>query len=209
MTTTLLPTGRATSDGSPTQPAPVLDVVVPVHNEEVDLVPRVRRPGLRQRLRRPPLRPRPEGDSAELPGQLVRFAAIGIVSTLAYLALFWLLRIPFGAQTANVVALATTAVANTAANRRVTFGITGRRHAARHHLQGLAVFGLGLALTSGSLAVLHAVSPQPDRFVELVTVVLANLAATLLRFVLLRFWFHHRRAVSAASPLDDGPAPTP
>ena len=48
------------------------------------------------------------------------------------------------AQAANLLALLVTAVANTAANRRFTFGVRGRGSAARHQLQGLAVFGLGL-----------------------------------------------------------------
>ena len=50
-----------------------------------------------------------------------------------------------GAQAANLVALLVTAVGNTAANRRFTFGVGGRADAARHHLEGLVVFGLGLA----------------------------------------------------------------
>jgi putative flippase GtrA len=125
--------------------------------------------------------------------QLARFAAIGVLSTVAYLALFALLRTGVTAQAANVMALLATAVANTAANRRLTFGIVGRRHAGRHHLQGLFVFGLGLALTSGCLAALAAVTSAPARWVELAVVTGANLAATVLRFVLLRLWFHHRR----------------
>jgi putative flippase GtrA len=78
-------------------------------------------------------------------------------------------------------------VANTAANRRVTFGVRGHADRGRHQLQGLAVFGLGLALTSGSLALVHA-SADPSRAVEVTALVCANLAATLLRFVLLRRW---------------------
>ncbi|MFF0469467.1 glycosyltransferase [Micromonospora zamorensis] len=128
-----------------------------------------------------------------LPRQLVRFAAVGVASTLAYLVLFVATRGALGAQPANLLALLLTAVANTAANRRLTFGISGRRHAGRHHLQGLLAFGLGLALTSGSLAVLHAVHAAPARPVELVVLVAANLAATVLRFVLLRLGMHHRR----------------
>ena len=150
-----------------------------------------------------PLRPGRVAVPAGLPRQVARFAAIGVVSTLAYLALFWLLRPALGPQLANVVCLTTTAVANTAANRRVTFGIIGRRHAARHHAQGLLVFGLGLALTSGSLAVLHAVTAQPARWVELAVLTLANAAATLLRFVLLRLWFHHRRQTAGPGPAAD------
>jgi putative flippase GtrA len=104
-----------------------------------------------------------------------------------------------GAQAANVVALLTTAIANTAANRRLTFGITGRRHVGRHHLQGLAVFGLGLGLTSGSLVL---VSPTAPRTAELLAVVLANLVATLLRFVLFRGWIFRgpERRASGSAP---------
>jgi hypothetical protein len=36
----------------------------------------------------------------------------------------------------NLLALLVTAVGNTAANRRFTFGVTGPRHAVRHQLQG-------------------------------------------------------------------------
>ena len=56
------------------------------------------------------------------------------------------------AQAANVISLLLTAVANTAANRRLTFGISGRSNAARHQVKGLIAFGIGLALTSGALA---------------------------------------------------------
>jgi len=144
---------------------------------------------VRGRLGRAPLRAVP----SRLPGQLVRFGAIGVASTLAYLVLFALARGPLGAQGANLFALLVTAVANTSANRRLTFGITGRRHAARHQAQGLLIFGIGLALTSGSLALLHAGAPGAARTVELIVLVLANLTATLLRFVLLRLWMVHRR----------------
>ncbi|SCL28782.1 dolichyl-phosphate beta-glucosyltransferase [Micromonospora inyonensis] len=148
---------------------------------------------LREQLGRAPLRPPPERVPLGLPRQLARFAAVGVASTLAYLVIFMLARGTLGAQPANLLALLLTAVANTAANRRLTFGISGRRHAGRHHLQGLAAFALGLALTSGSLATLHAVTAAPARPVELVVLIAANLAATVLRFVLLRAALHHRR----------------
>ena len=127
--------------------------------------------------------------------QLPSFAAIGVVSTLAYLNLFWLLRNVMGAVAANALALLATAVANTAANRRFTFGVTGRHRWLRHHLEGLVVFGLGLAMTTGALALLERAPGTPSRGAELATLVAANAAATLLRFVLLRSWvFHPRRA---------------
>lgn len=129
------------------------------------------------------------GASRSLLGQVVHFAVIGVLSTLAYLALFLLLR-PLGPQPANLVALLATALANTAANRRFTFGVRGRAGAARHQFEGLVVFAVGLALTSGALAMLHNVT-DPPRLLELAVLVLANLAATVVRFVLLRGWVFH------------------
>ena len=88
------------------------------------------------------------------------------------------------AQAANVISLLITAVANTAANRRLTFGISGRVNAARHQVKGLIAFGIGLALTSGSLALLHSAS----RGLEVTVLIAANLVATVIRYVLYRTW---------------------
>jgi putative flippase GtrA len=149
------------------------------------------------------------GVPAGLFGQLVRFALIGALSTVAYLALFVGLRGVIDAQPANLVALAVTAVANTAANRRITFGIRGGPGAGRAQLQGLVVFALGLALTSGTLAGLHAVTDSPARGTEVLLLVVANALATLLRFVLLRGWVFRpaRRAAHRVIPARPTPDP--
>lgn len=122
-------------------------------------------------------------------GQLLRFGAVGIASTLAYLLLYWLLRVPLGAFGANLAALVGTAVANTAANRRVTFGVRGRHRALLHQFQGLVVFGIGLALTTGALAVLGAWWPAASRTVETLVLIVANALATLARFLAFRHMF--------------------
>jgi putative flippase GtrA len=111
-----------------------------------------------------------------------------VLSTVAYLVLFVLLRAPLGAQGANAVTLLITAIANTWLNRRFTFGIVGRRGATRQQLQGLIVFGLALGLTSGTLAVAHSLHSTPPATLELALLIVANAAATLLRFLLLRRW---------------------
>jgi putative flippase GtrA len=118
--------------------------------------------------------------------QIARFAAIGLVSTLAYVGLYAAFRGTMAAQVANALALLVTAVANTAANRRLTFDVRGRVNAVRHQLQGLGVFALALAVTSGSLAALIAATRHPSRPLEITVLVIANLVATALRFVLLR-----------------------
>ena len=124
-----------------------------------------------------------------------------MLSTLAYLALFVLLRGAVGAQAANLVALLLTAVANTAANRRLTFGIRGGAGAGPRQLQGLVVFGLGLALTSGSLWPACTPPPPPPRgTAEVAVLVAANAAATLLRFVLFRGWVFRARAPPRPPP---------
>ena len=123
--------------------------------------------------------------------QVVRFGTVGVVSTAAYLCLFLLLHGGLGGQAANAVALAVTAVGNTAANRRFTFAVRGRRHVARHQAQGLLVFVVALALTSGTLALLHLLT-DPSRRLELSVLVVANLVATVLRFVALRGWVFRR-----------------
>ena len=142
------------------------------------------------------------GEPQSLLRQALRFGVIGVLSTLAYLLLFLGFRVPLGAQAANFVALLLTAVANTAVNRRFTFGVRGQG-AMRHQLQGLLVFGLGLALTSGALGALSLVSSHPARALEVTVLVAANLASTVLRFVLLRQWVFARRgeiAISEGSP---------
>ncbi|BCB87472.1 bifunctional glycosyltransferase family 2/GtrA family protein [Phytohabitans suffuscus] len=146
---------------------------------------------LARQLGREPAAP-PAGVPHGLTGQVLRFAGVGAASTLAYLLIFWVLRGAAGAQVANLVALLVTAVGNTAANRRLTFRISGRRGVARHQAQGLVVFALGLGLTSGALAALSAVAPGAGRAVELTVLVAANLGATLLRFLLMRAWVFAR-----------------
>jgi len=161
---------------------------------------------LRAQLGRGPLADPVPGVPAGLFGQLVRFATIGVLSTLAYLALFVALRTAVGAQPANLVALLLTAVANTAANRRITFGIRSGPGAGRAQLQGLVVFVLGLALTSGTLAVLHAVTAAPARSTEVVLLVAANALATLLRFVLFRGWVFRAARRTTPAALTPDPA---
>jgi putative flippase GtrA len=138
---------------------------------------------------------------------LARFLAIGVASTAAFALLYLLLAAPIGAVAANAVALALTAVANTAANRRLTFGLRGRDALVRHHVRGAAVFVLTLALSSGALAVLHGVDATPARALELAVLVVAGALATVTRYVALKTWVfaggsltQRRRGQAQAAP---------
>ncbi|MEV7354474.1 GtrA family protein [Kitasatospora sp. NPDC091276] len=120
--------------------------------------------------------------------QLPSFLVIGVLSTVFYLALFVAARWFTDPQAANLIALAVSAVANTAANRRFTFGVTGSQGMVRHQLQGAVAFLIGLGLSAGVLALLDQVAPNASRPVEVAGLVAANGLATVARFVLLKIW---------------------
>lgn len=134
-------------------------------------------------------------------GQVVRFAAVGVLSTVAYALLYLLFQLVMPGQLANFGALLVTAIANTAANRRFTFGVRGRRRAVQHQFQGLIVFGIAWGITSGSLALLHVARPGASPLLSLAVLTAANLLATLVRFVLLRLWVFRQQRQPADIPL--------
>jgi putative flippase GtrA len=121
-------------------------------------------------------------------GPIARFMGVGVLSTLAYALLFLVLRSPLGAAGANALALALTAIGNTAANRRLTFGVRGRVGLLRQHALGALVFFLTLGLTSGALSVLQGIDATPARPLELGVLVAASTAATVTRYVALKTW---------------------
>jgi len=138
---------------------------------------------------------------------VLRFLGVGVASTLAYVVLYSLLRGTLPAATANAVALLVTAVGNTAANRRFTFGVHGRDQMLRDQVVGLAAFGLALGVTSGALGLLSAVAPEAGRGIELVVLVAASVVATALRFVLLRAGIGRTRQQPAREPARIARAP--
>lgn len=143
-------------------------------------------------------------------GQVLRFGVVGGASTIAFALLYLTLQAPFGSQQANFLALLLTAVGNTAANRRFTFGIRGPVKLFAHQFQGLVVFVLAWLITSSSLAILHAVNAGASPNHELMMLTAANVLATLMRFVLLRAWvFRVSRADERRAAHSLAPAPGP
>jgi glycosyltransferase involved in cell wall biosynthesis len=136
---------------------------------------------------------------------LFRFLVIGVLSTIAYAGLYLLLRAGLSPDASNAIALAITAVANTQANRRFTFGLRGSRGLLRQHAAGALVFLLALALTAGALGLLRAIDPHPGRAVEVLVLVVASAFATISRYIALRTWvfaarLHGSGAMRPATP---------
>jgi putative flippase GtrA len=98
---------------------------------------------------------------------------------------------PLGWFGADVVALTLCSVANTAANRRLTFSLRGRAGRVRHYFAGIALAGLPLVLTLLTLVMLTAFgnASLPTALVALTAV---NGVATVARFALLRSWVFRR-----------------
>jgi putative flippase GtrA len=134
--------------------------------------------------------------------QLPSFAVIGVISTIAQLLLYALLRFFMPVVTANVVSYFLAAIGNIAANRRFTFGVRGSRRAVRHQLEGGVAFLVGLAVSSAGLAIVHGAAPGASRLTEVAALFGFNLFAAVIRFVLLRAWvFHPRRAGQEQEPV--------
>jgi putative flippase GtrA len=133
--------------------------------------------------------------------QVRSFVTVGVLSTLAYIACYALLRLALPATLANALSQLLTALGNTAANRRFTFEAAGNGTAARDHLGGLTAFGIALGLTTSAIVALHLLAPGASRPAELAVLVAANLMATVVRFLLLRSW------ITPLRPADRAPRP--
>lgn len=128
-----------------------------------------------------------EAGPPALSAQLVRFASIGLVSTLLFAVLFCLLVGPIGAVGALVVAFGLCSVVNTAANRRLTFSLSGRSDRRRHVVAGTVVAALPLALDLVALGLLAAAAVT-SLGAQLVVLTVVNGVAAVGRFLLLRRW---------------------
>jgi putative flippase GtrA len=130
--------------------------------------------------------------------QIANFATIGLLSTIAYLLLYVAFRGLLGRTVSNSLALVITSVANTGANRRVTFGVRGRDRLGYDHAAGLVAFAMALGLTTASITMLGVVAPSAGRLVELAVLMGSNTVATAIRFVVLRSWIGSRTALAAS-----------
>jgi len=128
-----------------------------------------------------------DGVAPGLAGQLVRFASVGVASTVLFAVLFATLAAPVGPLAASLVAFLLCAPLNVAVNRRVTFSKRGSTGRARHYAAGLAVDAAPLAL---DLVVLVALgwAGVASIVADLAALTAMNAMSTAARFVVLRRW---------------------
>ena len=119
--------------------------------------------------------------------ELLRFAGVGVISTVAYAALFAVLEPILGGYPASALAVALCSVGNTAAHR----GMAGSGHHGLSRRDRLlvssALVGVSLAVTTGALAVTRAVG-LTSLLPELCAMTAANAGAAVIRFGILRTW---------------------
>jgi putative flippase GtrA len=134
--------------------------------------------------------------------ELIRFAGIGAVSTVAYAGLFAALEPGLGSYLANAVAIALCSLGNTAVHR----GMAGT---ARHGLDrsermatAAALVGVSLAFTTGALAATRAVG-LTSLLPELAAVSVANAGAAVIRFAILRTWVFRPQFGADLTPRSD------
>jgi hypothetical protein len=126
-------------------------------------------------------------DGAVFSDELIRFAGVGAVSTLAYAALFAALEPSLGSYLANAVAIGLCSLGNTAAHR----GMAGSaRHGLdRRHRLAVASCLMGVSLTATTAALVAVRSSGFDSLLpELCAVAVVNAGAAVLRFGILRTW---------------------
>jgi hypothetical protein len=118
--------------------------------------------------------------------QLMRFAGVGAISTLGYLFLFIAWRPVAGDFGANALALGICTLFNTAVHRELARNLHGSGAQGRFVGLSTGLFAVSLALTTLGLMAAHALSNTLP--VAIVAVTLANAAASVLRFAILRAW---------------------
>jgi putative flippase GtrA len=130
---------------------------------------------------------RPQGATPVDADALMRFAGVGVLSTLGYLFLFIAWRPLLGAFGANAVAMAIATLFNTAVHWELTRGRDGPPRATRVAAIGSALFLISVGCTTLGLVVAQLLTGGA-LVAQLIAITLANVFAALFRFTALRSW---------------------
>ncbi len=144
---------------------------------------------------------RPKGDARPVrvdevaADELLRFAGVGVLSTLGYLFLFVAWRPLLGPLGANAVAMAIATLFNTAVHRELSYGRDGQARRGQLVVVAGGLYAVSLGLTT--LALVVAGWAAPGALVpELIALTAANGLAAVFRFTALRSWIFRPRHVA-------------
>jgi putative flippase GtrA len=124
--------------------------------------------------------------------ELFRFAGVGVISTAASAAMFAMLEPVLGGYSANAVAIVTCSLANAAAHHGMAGSFCGRLDRRHRLITAGALTAVSLAFTTGALAVTRAAGFR-SLLPALCAVTAGNLAASVVRFSILRTWVFRPR----------------
>ncbi len=145
---------------------------------------------------------------SDLPATLASFVRIGVASTLAYLVLFFVLAGTLGRFGADALALAVCTAANTAGHGRYTFARRGKPSRRNLVLGGMAVFSTSVTVTFLMLGLVDWAGVT-SWWLLAGLLVLANAAAALVRFVVLRSWMFRTARTSPPPDVAQASPPRP
>jgi glycosyltransferase involved in cell wall biosynthesis len=134
--------------------------------------------------------------------QLLRFAGVGVVSTLGYLFLFIAWRPLMGPFGANAVAMAIATLFNTAVHRELSHGTDGQARRGRLFAVAGGLYVVSLGLTTLGLVLAHWLAPSA-LLPELAAITVANLIAAVFRFAVLRAWIFRPGVPAGADPMEE------
>jgi putative flippase GtrA len=138
--------------------------------------------------------------------ELLRFAGVGALSTVAYAGLFAALEPSLGGYLANAVAIALCSLGNTAIHRGMV-GTAGQGLDRRQRMTtAAALMGVSLGFTTGALAVTRAAG-FTSLVPELCAVTAGNAAAAFIRFGILRTWVFRPEFGTHLAPASAEPGP--
>jgi putative flippase GtrA len=139
------------------------------------------------------------GGGRRLPDELGSFVVVGLACTAAYALLYTLLRGLMTDLEANAAALLLTMAANFEANRRFTFH-AGQASRVQQIAGYVAAYAVGLGASSLVLVALLDLLGHPGGLENTGAALTSGLAATAVRFVLMRRWVFGPRATGSGEP---------